>query len=273
MLFQITNKCLMGCPHCMDNSTPDGGMMTRETFSKALAFAKDNGEVHILISGGEPTEHPDLVDFCKEINNTHIRFSIASNGMWLGNFRIEWAMEKISKMKNFVGGQIYTNPKWYRLHEDTCRRYEESKGRWTGLKWNLDTHDIRAMSDIGRARLNDRARAETYSSPFHNMCLTACMTAAQVDSLPDFFHLMLMQQRFCTPMIDYKGDIHMSESCLCPSVGCNVNTHTQEQIWGAMKLFRPCGGCTPCRRFMEEQTPKMQTARALLGMGGNYGSL
>ena len=264
MLFQITNKCLMGCPDCMDDSSPNGGMMSRETFSKALSFAKDNGEVHILISGGEPTEHPCLVDFCKEINNTHIHFSIASNGMWLGDSSKEWNIEKISMMRNFLAGQIYSNPKWYRLHEDTCRRYEESRGKWTAMKWTLDTCDIRAMSDIGRARLNDRVRDEAYSSTFHNMCLTACVTAAQVDSLPDFFHMMFMQQRFCTPMVDYKGDIHMSESCLCPSIGCNVNTHTNEQIWGAMKLFRPCGGCTPCRRFMEEQTPKMVTHQKCL---------
>lgn len=240
--------------------------MTRETFSMALSFAKDNGEVHILISGGEPTEHPDLVDFCREINQTHIRFSIASNGMWLGNFRLEWAIEKISKMKNFVGGQIYSNPKWYRLHEEICRRYEESNGRWTGLRWNLDTHDIRAMSDIGRARDNERAMTEVDASPYHNMCLTACVTAAQVDSLPDFFHLMLMQQRFCTPMVDYKGDIHMSESCLCPTIGCNVNKHPATEIWECMKRFRPCGGCTPCKRFLTENTPKMVAARALLGM-------
>lgn len=269
MLFQITNKCSMGCPHCMDDSNPYGGMMASETFAKALAFAKDNGELHILISGGEPTEHPNLVDFCEEINNTHIRFSIASNGMWLGNYRLEGDIDKISKLKNFVGGQIYSNPKWYRLHKEVCFRFEESKERWMGLKWNLDTHDIRAMSDIGRARNDERARAETYASPYHNMCLTSCVTAAQVSSLPDFFHLMLMQHRFCTPMIDYKGDIHMSESCLCPSIGCNVNIHSYEQIWGAMKIFRPCGGCTPCDRFLVENTPKMKAARQLLGMEKN----
>ena len=192
MLFQITNKCFMGCPHCMDDSRPNGGRMDCDTFSNALSFAKDNGEMHIVLSGGEPTEHPSLVEFCREINKTHVLFSIASNGMWLGDIRKEWEIEEISKMKNFVGGQIYSNPKWYRLHEDTCRRYEESRGRWTGLKWILDTHDIRAMSDIGRAKDNDRAMAEVFSSPYHNMCLIACVTAAQVNSLPDFFHLMLI---------------------------------------------------------------------------------
>ena len=262
----------MGCPHCMDDSNPNGGMMTHETFAKALAFAKDNGVYHLLISGGEPTEHPALVDFCNAINNTHIVFSIASNGMWLGNLLCEGDIKRISKMKNFVGGQLYSNPKWYPLHKDICRRYEESKGKWAALKWVLDTTDIRAMSDIGRAKTNPNALEEVKSSHYHNMCLTSCITAAQVNSLEDFFHMMLMQHRFCSPMVDYNGDIHMSESCLCPSIGCNVNTHTYEQIWSAMKMFRPCGGCMPCRRFLEEQTPKMETARLLLGMEGHGGN-
>ena len=266
MLFQITNKCLMGCPHCMDNSTPDGGMMDFDTFRKALAFAKDNGEAHIMISGGEPTEHPELVDFCEEIDKTHLRFSIASNGMWLGDAIKEQRIERIAYLRGYLGGQVYSNSKWYRLHDEISKRYEESKGKWNFLGWCFDTTDIRSMSDIGRARTNDMARAECYASKYHNMCLTACVTAAQVNTIHDFFHLMLMQHKFCTPMVDYKGDIHMSESCLCPSIGCNVKTHTYEQIWGAMKVFRPCGGCTPCRRFMVEQTPKMVAARELLGM-------
>lgn len=266
MLFQITNKCLMGCPHCMDDSNPNGGMMDFSTFRKALAFAKDNGVAHVLISGGEPTEHPMLVDFCEEIDKTHIRFSIASNGMWLGDSIKEHGIERLSTLRAFAGGQVYSNPKWYRLHDEISRRFEDAKAKWTSLGWYLDTTDIRSMSDIGRAKTNEQAIAETYASSYHNMCLTACVTAAQVNSLSDFFHLMLMQHRFCSPMVDYKGDIHMSESCLCPTIECNVNTHTYEQIWEAMKLFRPCGGCTPCKRFFSENTPKMEMARQLLGM-------
>lgn len=243
--------------------------MDSSTFMKALTFAKDNGEVHIVISGGEPTEHPQLVDFCREIDKTHLRFSITSNGMWLGDSIKEHDIEQVSTLRSFMGGQVYSNPKWYRLHDEISRRFEDAKGKWTSMGWFFDTTDIRSMSDIGRARNNDKARAECYASKFHNMCLTACVTAAQVSSLSDFFHMMLMQHKFCTPLVDYKGDIHMSESCLCPSIGCNVNTHTASQIWGAMKLFRPCGGCTPCKRFLVENTPKMVMARKLLGMEKN----
>lgn len=266
MLFQITNRCLMGCPHCMDDSTSISGHMEWDTFRSALAFARDNGEVHIVISGGEPTENPNLKRFCEEICNTDLAFSIVSNGMWMGDKRKERGIEEISRMRNFVGGQIYSNPKWYRLHNETCRLFEDSRGKWTNLRWVLDTHDIRSMSDIGRAKYNTMAIEETKASPYHNMCLTSCVTAAQVNSLPDFFHLMLMQHRFCTPLVDFRGDVHMSESWLCPSIGCNVKTHTSEQIWAAMKAFRPCGGCTPCKRFLSEHTPKIIAARGLLGM-------
>lgn len=266
MLMQITNRCRMGCPHCLMDSNPLGEMMSEATFRKALSLAVDHGANVMILSGGEPTEHPRLLDFCREINRTSVTFSIATNGMWLGDEEMEGKMEELSRLRNFLGGQIYTNPKWYRLHDVTVRKYKESKDRWSGLKWILDTTDIRAMTDMGRAHLNLQARRETAASPYHNQCLSACVTAAQFDTLFDFFHYMLMQHRFCSPLVDFKGDIHLGESWLCPSIGCNVNVNTAAEIWRAIKAFRPCGRCMPCRRFMEEQTPKMIAARRLLGM-------
>ena len=265
MLFQITNKCLMGCPHCMDDSKPDGGMMPGWTFHAAAQFAKANGERHILISGGEPTEHPDFLPFCRMASRIGLKFSFASNGMWLGELGKEKVIEEIATLPGFVGGQIYSNPKWYRLHDQTLREYNLYADKWNGLHIFLDTSEIRSMSDIGRAKNCPAAMEEVVKSKFHNMCLTSCVTAVQCDTLENFFLMMLMQHRFCTPMIDYKGNLHMSESILCPSIG-NVTKDDAATLWKAMKEFRPCGGCTPCRRFLTEDDPKMAMARKLLGM-------
>jgi len=60
--------------------------------------------------------------------------------------------------------------------------------------------------------------------------------------------------------------LHMSESWLCPSVG-NVCRDDAATLWARMRAFRPCGGCTPCKRFLAEDTPKMVMVRRLLGMG------
>lgn len=265
MLIQITNRCQMGCPHCMDDSCPDGGMMTERTFCKAVAFAKDNGERHVLISGGEPTEHPDFFEYCRIASNAGLAFSFASNGMWIGDEKVERQMEKVVCLSGCVGGQIYSNPKWYRLHNQTVANYNRHKEWLEKFKIHLELTDIRSMSDIGRAKDCPAAMDEVNKSRYHNMCLTACVTAAQCDNLEDFFLMMLMQGRFCTPMVDYQGNLHMSESWLCPSVG-NVCKDDAATLWAAMKAFRPCGGCTPCKRFLTEDTPKMAMARKLLNI-------
>lgn len=264
MLLQVTNRCRMGCPHCLNDANPYAPHMTEETCRNAVSFAKDSGNLMLIVSGGEPTEHPRLFDLCRIVSESGIAFSICSNGMFMGDPKKEWTVEKIAKLKGFCGGQIYTNPKWYRLHSQTMRKWESSKGKWESLRLFLDTTDIRGMQDIGRAKNCPEAMAEAENSPYHNSCLVACTTLAQVVSSHEFFRVMLMQHRFCTPLIDFAGNVHMSESCLCPSCG-NVNTDTYDMLWLKMRKFRPCGGCLGCKRYLTEDTPKMVAARRILG--------
>ena len=264
MLLQVCNRCRMACPHCLDNATPDGGLMDSRTAHAAVAFAVSSGVPLLIISGGEPSEHPKLLDLCRLVSDSGLRFSLCTNGMWLGDQTLEYRMERIARLTGYCGSQVYTNPKWYRFHVETVNRFNLQSARWQALGFNLDTTDIRAMLDIGRARDNPQALEEARQSPYHNSCLAACVTLAQTATPSDFFSLMTAQGRFCTPLIDWKGDMHMSESCLCPSCG-NVNTDTHAALWDSMRRFRPCGGCLGCKRYLTETTPKMIAAREILG--------
>ena len=271
MLLHITNRCRMACPHCMDNADPNGPIMSIDTCQRAIAFAKDGGDRLLIVSGGEPTEHPQLYDICRLIAHARLNFSICTNGMFMGDPKKEWTFEKVTQLRGYCGSQLYTNPKWYRLHRQTLAKYESNRPKYERWKVLLDTSEIRAMKDIGRARDNPQALAEAESSPYHNSCLSACLTLAQTTTPKDFFDLMFMQTRFCTPLIDCAGNIHLSESWLCPSVG-NVNTDPFESIWLKMRQFRPCGGCLGCKRYLTEDTPKMVAARRLLGQSAKEGN-
>lgn len=264
MLVQITNRCRMGCPHCLDASVPDGGLMSPGVFNAAVHFARKSGEPHLILSGGEPSEHPLLFEFCRIASASGFKFTLASNGMWLGDEKSEYRMERIARLPGFVGAQIYSNPKWYRLHEETVSKYLSAVSRWKPLGFHLDLAEIRGMLDLGRAKSNPEAQAEAAANPYHNSCLASCVTLAQSRSPNEFCALMIRQGRFCTPMIDWKGNVHMSESWLCPSVGKSV-LDPFDEIWAAMRAFRPCGGCLGCKRYLSESTPKMEAARQLLG--------
>ena len=91
MLIKVTNYCSMGCSHCMENSTVAGHHMTREIFDKALdltarleGYAWENGiPPLILLSGGECTEHPDIVAYIEEVMRRGWFPVLITNGMWL----------------------------------------------------------------------------------------------------------------------------------------------------------------------------------------------
>jgi len=63
MTLRITNKCTMGCLHCMENSTPKGESMSLATLHKTLDFIELSNETKVVnISGGEPTLHPEFTE-------------------------------------------------------------------------------------------------------------------------------------------------------------------------------------------------------------------
>lgn len=254
----------MGCPHCMDDATPDGGLMDfNTTFLNSLKFAKVCGGV-IILSGGEPTEHPHFMDMCKEVSKWGFKFSICTNGMWMFEPAQARSFVSIACLEGFCGAQIYTNPKWYRLHDDTVRKYQENADEWRSLKVLLDVSDIRGMSDIGRAKTCKRAVEETESSPYHNMCLKTHVSAAQCNDLETLTQILMCQGGFCKPLVDWEGNVHASESWLCQSFG-NVNSNIPGEIFDLIKSGRPCGSCIPCKRYLSEDDPKMVAARRLLG--------
>ena len=64
--FKPTDKCNFDCSYCCfhDNKSIP---LPRETFNKYLEVLRQRGtekkEVYLFVYGGEPTKHPDLVEF------------------------------------------------------------------------------------------------------------------------------------------------------------------------------------------------------------------
>jgi hypothetical protein len=94
MLIKVTNQCGMGCSHCMEESTPKPGQhMTPEIFEKALLMTRRvEGAAWalgipplILLSGGECSEHPDIVKVIEAVIAQGLVPLLITNGMWLGN--------------------------------------------------------------------------------------------------------------------------------------------------------------------------------------------
>ena len=263
MLIKLTSKCSMMCPHCMEDARETGQMMTPETFRQAVKFGTFIGNGHFVLSGGEPTENEHIAEMCEWFDRaTGCNFTIVSNGMWLNDETKRQRVERITRMHSFLGMQVYTNRQWYKDYDYVVSHRQEYE-QYRKVIVDIDAPIF--MQDLGRARSNPEAQREVERNPHFMSCLNTTLTAIQIAEPQMYGITMTLHRQFCKPSVDCEGNVHMSESRLCPSVG-NVNTDSFADIWQRMRAFRPCGQCRGYKKFMESQRPDIAAARRLMGV-------
>lgn len=263
MLIKLTSQCQMQCPHCMEDAQPVGRMMTLDTFKQTVKFGTYIGNSHFVLSGGEPTENEHITEMCEWFElATRCNFTIVSNGMWLKDKMKRQRVEWISRLHSYLGIQVYTHKKWYKDYDYVVSHKHEYE------KYNKVIVDISSpifMQDLGRAKTDLEAQKEVEKNPHFMLCLNSVLTAIQIADPQEFGISMMLHRQFCKPSVDCDGNVHMSESRLCSSVG-NVNTDDFTDIWQRMKAFRPCGHCKQYKNFMGSQRSDIVAARAVMGL-------
>ncbi|MCL2859628.1 MAG: radical SAM protein [Oscillospiraceae bacterium] len=62
----VTHECNMNCVFCRDSENqPIKGFMTMEEVARSLTHAKETGIKTVLIGGGEPTLHPNIIEIAQ----------------------------------------------------------------------------------------------------------------------------------------------------------------------------------------------------------------
>ena len=264
MLVMITNRCFENCPHCMECSNENGPMMDSRIFHKAVMFARFLGCHVITLSGGEPTTHPDFFKYCKSLNDEYkMPFTVVSNGTWCDDEKIVRQVRRMcSDFKNFVGMQVYTNKLFYKDYEKIHSK--KSFFDSFGGKVILEESPIRSMQDLGRARVDELSQKMVDESKYYMSCLNSVLVGMQVFYPREYGPTLEKQAlHFCHPMVDFKGDVHLSESWMCQSVG-NVTRDQFGEIWGNITNYQPCGKCKGYKKFMASKDPKVVMARKIM---------
>lgn len=253
MLIQIINRCHMQCPHCMQDSTPDGQHMTEETFEQVLDFCKQARPAVVSLTGGEPTEHPQWLSMARELLQLpSVRLmAIVTNGAWIEDSKQRIAMARlIRENKPRVKVQVYSHPKYYQDHDWTVSH--EQQFRSIGCIPDFTSPIF--MQDLGRARVN--CQDDVRESDHVPSCINSHLLAVQARDLPHFLTMAAQAAKFCRPLIDPDGNIHMSESWLCPTV-----THVSDgaaEAFRKMKASRPCKGCQLYSNFARKYPREME---------------
>jgi 7,8-dihydro-6-hydroxymethylpterin dimethyltransferase len=91
-LIEVNSQCNLDCPVCFADSghQPDGFSLSREQVARMLdVFVASEGEPEVLqFSGGEPTIHPDILDFVELAKQAGIRFTMVNtNGIRIARDR------------------------------------------------------------------------------------------------------------------------------------------------------------------------------------------
>lgn len=234
MLIKITDKCSMGCSHCLSDCTPNLYDMELNTFIDVMNFYDKycrNILKPIFISGGEPTESSifmDVIRYLIDNNYSEIPIIITTNGLWLT--KNEWLAEELEKFLPNCSFQVVVDDRYYPIHVN-----ENSP------VFNHDNvvlcHDVIAIYPQGRALNNNLPFQVKASKCFNIRAITKQKIGA---SLSDIFQAMGLCAKFCTPHIDIDGNIKLGESRLCPI--CSNIYKTEAEIINDIIAFQ-CHQC------------------------------
>lgn len=265
MLIQITNNCRENCEHCFQNSKNEScGLqhMSHQIFIKSVEVAKNKfGAQVLVVSGGEPTLNQEWYDFIKYLNFTaKVPFTLITNGTWVTNEDIYSKIKRTLSFQFCLGVQVTSVKKYYKSFE--LIKANEDKFKALGNKLFLDLDVPLFMEDIGRARFSSEAQKDVDINPYHMSCLNACLAFKQVKNLKQVGNVLVQNRQFCKPAIDWQGNIHLSESWLCPSIGSVWDSPIE--LFNKGREFKPCLACRNAKKFMASDRPDIIAARHII---------
>lgn len=236
MLLKITNQCVMACTHCMEDSRPNTAQhMTEETFRAALDCAERveglarqvTGYDLLLFSGGECTEHPQILHFLDLALERAFKPLLITNGLWIGG-PLEGEI-----LSRAFSVQVTNDPRFYPRQPVMLNH---SKVTYV--------NSLTLGQRLGRGeRLKDWKNLPARAAPgsFNFRSLTR--------SLGDVRKALVMlrasalggKSGHCTPTISHDGSFVAGESRLCARVG-DVHSSPEELTEGVLRM----GACDRC---------------------------
>lgn len=283
MLVQITNHCNNNCRHCLQGSSDYNDTdMSEELFDNVLLLHKKLGCKTMVISGGEPTLHPEWRTFVHKACAEIPAVVLATNGNWLLKSPKDEplffpVLRGMLTMHQNLLIQVSNVQKFYPKHNEIRSAFDEFKHQCeiTISKKTADrlqfADEIEAIVSLGRAACDDECLKMAASNKRKmTSCSAAALVSAQTD-LPTTIKVLEGQLKLCHPLIDYAGRMHWSESCGCPYFftipeHLKVDDAMVNDICEAAHNWRPCGQCADYKKLLQNNYPKYVLVKHILGI-------
>jgi hypothetical protein len=264
MLIHVTNHCEMGCSHCMEDSTIKGAHMPFETFLRAIDFTRRIERLAwavcpplILISGGECTEHPEIVHIVEEVVRQKILPVLLTNGLWLANAELRAALLRPEWPQLFV--QVTNDPRFYPKPIPEGTDLSDKRITFVPSLTHLVT-----LGRAARKKNIDQKGLPMKSAPTSFNFRSATRSLGSAEQAVAMLRMRAMQGRsgHCSPSITEDGSIVAGETRQCFRVG-TVDS-TVEEITRATCEMR-CNECGLVDNLTQEQ--KRAIGESTLYMG------
>ena len=249
MMLKITKSCHMGCPHCMNDAKPSDEHMTFDVLKKAVRFLNTHMSVLTLISGGEPTEHPDFPRHMEYIleNTQGMAVTLTTNGIWLQDKEefVDYLMYKYP-MFNI---QVSSMPGLYPKLVDT--NMPLFKDEWAERV--VLCRKVERMYPQGRALSNGLSDGRDSKAC---KCFNVRALAGQKPEwgLGEIVAALAGKGLSCTPYIAVDGSIKLGESDLCP-VCSHIDKSDDEIIHDI--LYFTCHQCSFINKKLDANIRKL----------------
>lgn len=106
----LTYKCNGNCLYCIERNVHQKAMLSESDFDKALAFAHEKGLSTIFLHGGEPTVHPDIINYAKKAKRSGFLVKMFTNGI---------AINTIKELDGILDEIIFSYRGDYSLHNQS----------------------------------------------------------------------------------------------------------------------------------------------------------
>lgn len=277
MLILLTDKCNLSCKHCMHAASPEGSrFMNYDLFSLCISRAKELGSRVINIAGGEPTllSPEELDKFLSLPLEEGFAVVLETNGFFLYNEKYVEYLSVLtglmSKYSNFWI-QVSSFSEYYANHQkvksvlmDEHNNYVKSliniaKNRLIVSDDNTMSIQLIALGRCSEGKMLERAK--TFNR--FPSCINSALISKQCDLGTHACRVLEDNRRFCVPMIDPDGGLHMGESIFCKTI-CSIKDDI-DIIRDSIQNYKPCGKCANYHwHFDNPQTNKEKQVVELL---------
>jgi radical SAM protein with 4Fe4S-binding SPASM domain len=168
--ISISNRCSKNCSFCYRDSRPDGNLMDLEDYIFVLDQLTSPvwGPVfQVAIGGGEPTEHPQLVEMLEKTRDRGIVANLTTNGLTLSDEHLE-AFKRLCgavaisisaiepkelehTISRLTEAGIRTNLHFLLSRRSIATAIDLLKGRWDGLLSEINAVIFLTHKAMGRA--------------------------------------------------------------------------------------------------------------------------